>query len=678
MSPERTANDGRIAAGLAAALAVAVLVTYAPVVDYGFVSYDDPEYVVDNVHVHDGVTWRGVVWSFTQGHSANWHPLTWLSHMVDWQLYGDWAGGHHVTSVVLHAANAALLLIALWSLTGAVWRSAMVAALFALHPLRVESVAWVAERKDVLSAFGWFLALFTYARYVRSRSRAARVAVAVAVALALLAKPMAVTLPLALLLLDVWPLGRVPLHEWDGSRVRALVVEKLPLFGLAAMTALVTYRVQAGAGAVMSLANEPLVQRVREAVCAYVIYLRRMLWPDDLAFFYPPPAEISPLAWGGALALLAVVTALAVRERTRRPYLLVGWLWFVGTLVPVIGIVRAGEQFMADRFTYVPSVGLCILVVWTVADALPRRGARVAGALGLAAVLLAASASRAQLSAWRDSRTLYTRALAVTTGNHVADGNLGLLLLDEGHTAEAFEHLQRAAQARPASPKAQMNYGVGLAAMGRLDEAIGRYELATRIEPRYAAAYMNLGKALADEGHLEDAERRYREALAIDPEYAKAYAGLGLVLVAEGRTTDGIEAYRGALRLAPGAADVHNNLALALEHEGAGDEALAEYRESVRLDPHEVRSRFNLAAVLLGRGAYEESVQNYRVVIEQQPDLVEAYEGLGVALEGLGKRREARAAYSEALRRRPGWTQVETRLARLDAAGDVPDGEPRP
>ena len=658
MTPAR----GRLVA-TAMALVLAVGVLYAPVAHFAFVSFDDPEYVARNPHVQTGVGWAGVVWAFTAAHAANWHPLTWLSHMVDWSLYGTWAGGHHLTSVTLHALSAVVLLLALVRLTGAPWESAAAASVFALHPLRVESVAWVSERKDVLAALGWVTAMVAYAGFVERRSLTAYLGVATCFVLGLLAKPMVVTLPFALVLLDLWPLQRVRREGW-----RRLLVEKLPLFGLAALMAWVTYRVQSGAGAVASLAHESLEERVGNAILAYASYLGHALWPFGLAVFYPQ-AAVTPwdrvvVATGGLVAM----TGVAIWQWPRRPYLLVGWLWFVGTLVPVIGLVQAGDQAMADRFTYLPSIGLALIAAWGLGDIARRSAARRRlVTAGIAIVLLGwCIQTRAQVETWRDSRTLYAHALAVTTRNHLAHGNLGLLLLDDGRVDEAMTHFAAAVEARPTSPKAHVNLGVGLATLGRHAEALREYERAVQLDPRLPVAQYNLGLELVEVGRVDEALVHYEEAIRLDPEYASPHVNLGLVLATRGQLDEAITHYRRALVLDPTLAAAYNDLAVALERQGHIADALDAYRAAVRARPDDPRSRFNLGAVLLGQGMAGEAVPQYRELVRIDPQNPEGHAGLGEALAATGDDVGALAAFRQALERRPDWRDVQARVGELE------------
>jgi len=637
--------DWAIACGLAAAVAL----TYAPVRHHEFVNFDDPEYVVDNRHVTGGLSIDAVVWAFRAVHSANWHPLTWLSHMLDCELFGLDPGAHHVTSAVLHGVATLLLFGALRSMTGARWRSAIVAALFALHPRNVESVAWVSERKDVLSAVFWTATMWAYAAYAKRPGPLRYVAVLVLFGLGLLSKPMLVTLPAALLLLDVWPLGRTAIAPpADGRRVaarplRELVVEKLPLFVLSAAASVVTFEAQRRSGAMTTLETLPIAVRVENALVAYATYLAKTVWPAGLAAFYPyrmdiPTAEVAL----SALALLAL-SALAIRAARRRPYFLVGWLWYLGTLVPVIGIVRVGEQAMADRFTYLPLVGIFIAVVWGAADWAERRP-RAGRALGVAAaatLVVFALVARAQIAHWHDSIALFGHALAVTRDNHAAEKNLGAALLAAGRVEEAIEHSRAAVRLRPRDPVAHTNLGAALARAGDIDAARAEYRRALEIDPQNAMAHLDLGVLLADRERWDDALHEYDEVLRIDPTYAKAHAGIGWVAMHRGQNEEAVARFRTALELDPRLAAASNSLALALEDLGRNDEALAVWEAALRRDPDESRLRFNYAAALVGSGRVREAEAQYREILARRPDSGEARAALA---DLLGRQAGASAA----------------------------------
>jgi hypothetical protein len=512
-------------------LVLLVLAVFLQVGNHSFVNFDDPQYVYENPHVQRGLTKESLAWAFTSTGQANWHPLTWLSHMTDVELFGLDAGWHHRVSVLFHLLNTVLLFLVLQRMTGGLWQSAFVAGLFGVHPLHVESVAWVAERKDVLSAFFWMLSLWAYAAYAE-RKGAARYGLVVSFFfLGLLSKPMVVTLPFVLLLLDYWPLGRM-------NRFLDLLAEKAPLFLLSVGSCAATYAAQQREGAIPPADLFPLAVRVANAVVSYVRYLGKTVWPASLTVFYPHPwrtADSIPfLAVAGASTGLVALTALALRDAMRRPYLLVGWFWFVGTLIPVIGLVQVGGQAMADRYTYLPLIGLFIMVAWGIPDLLDRwrLRTRLAGAAGGVVLLALAAGAWFQVSHWKNSVALF------------------------GHAA------------RVSSPNALAHYYLGnaLGAEGRTDEAIFQYLQALTVNPYYFEARYNLANALETAGRNEDAIANYREVLRLKPGLAEAHNNLGIALADTGRLEEAISHFREALRLAPGSADAIRNLGLALEN----------------------------------------------------------------------------------------------------------------
>src|SRR6202167_1037861 len=527
------------------ALIAANLIVYASAWHHGFVNYDDDDYVTTNPVVLRGLTWHGVAWAFTTGYAVNWHPLTWLSHMLDVQLYGLDPGLHHLTNLLFHIVNTLLLFGLLHRMTRALGRSAFVAGLFAVHPLHVESVAWVAERKDVLSTLFWMLTLWAYQEYARRPGLRRYWAVLLFFALGLMAKPMLVTLPFVLLLLDFWPLGRVGIGPnsaggWALSRdgwatMRRLVFEKLPLLALAVVSSIVTFAIHRRGGAVISFAAAPLHIRMANALVSYVAYIGKMLWPARLAVLYPY-AQSLPLWWlAGAFLGLMGISFAVIRAGPRHPYLSVGWFWYLGTLVPVIGLIQVGDQAMADRYTYVPLIGLFIIVAWGVPELLvrwPFRRIALAAAAGLV-ILACAIAARGQLQYWENSSTLWTRALAVTTGNNIAHNNLGVSLADQGKLDEAIAHYSEALRIKPDYADAHNNLGAALADQGKVDEAIAHYSEALRIKPDYADAHDNLGVSLCDQGKLDEGIAHFNEALRIKPDSAKAHNNLGVALASQ-------------------------------------------------------------------------------------------------------------------------------------------------
>jgi tetratricopeptide (TPR) repeat protein len=557
-------------------LALITLAVYAPAQHFGFLTFDDPDYITSNPHVAGGITGAGIVWALTAFHAGTWMPITWLSYMIDVTLHGVDAGWFHITNVALHVASTLALFGVLVRLTGAMGRSAFVAALFAVHPLHVESVAWIAERKDVLSTLFWWLAIGAYAAYVRRPSRSRYARVAACFAAGLMAKPMLVTLPLTLLLLDVWPLNRLgAVRGWG-----ALIREKLPLVALSVVSTVITFAAQQQVGAVAELDVLPLGTRIANGLISYVEYLVNMIWPARLAILYPFPAEVSMSAALASLVLIAAITYLALRARRRHPYVTVGWFWYLLTLVPVIGLAQVGSHAMADRFTYVPLVGIFIVIAWGIPDLLSRRrtqssamgvtGRRALASGAVAIILVLAGVAHVQIGYWQDSLTCWQHALDVTADNFVAEDALGGVLTDEGRMTEAIPHLRRALELHSDFPGAHHNLAVALTKQG---------------------------EAFAGVGRLDDAIAEFQEALGQTPASADVHEDLGLVLFARGRVDDAVAAYREALLFNPGLAEAHDSLGMAYLAQHKVAEATQEFKEALRLDPQIAEAQQALAGL---------------------------------------------------------------------------------
>lgn len=569
-------------------LALLVIVTYAGVRQHDFINFDDPQYVFENIHVRDGVSGGGIKWAFASGYAGNWHPLTWISHMIDVDIHGLDAGAHHVTNLLFHTANTLLLFLVLLRLTGAAGPSALVAGLFGLHPLHVESVAWVSERKDVLSTFFWMLTLLAYVKYVERPAVGRYVAVVILFACGLMSKPTLVTLPLVLLLLDGWPLAR--------TGAARLVREKLPLVAMSAAAGVVTLLAQQQAGAVRTLDALPLAARIENATVAYVGYLWKMLWPVNLAALYPYDRALSPWLVGGAALLLVAVSAIAMAASTRRkaPFVAVGWGWYLITLAPMIGLVQVGSQPMADRYTYVPLIGIFIAVAWSLQAAVARLEVpkRALVALSTVLLLLLALLTARQAALWRDSVTLWAHAVAVTGDNYRARTNLGHALGLRGQWHDALPQLEEAVRITDDAAEPQHYLGQTLAALGRLDGALVHYRRAVALSPAYAEAHGNLGIALAQGGEPEEGLRHIREAVRLEPgspvgraNLAMALTHAGAALANDGQIEKAAGYFTEAITHDPGLVDAHANLAVMQVRRGRLDEAITAYREARRLQP---------------------------------------------------------------------------------------------
>ena len=663
-------NNPRHTALICVLLGMATLAIFWPVVRNRFIDLDDLTYVVWNPAVQAGLTWKGVVWAFTTYCAGNWHPLTWLSHMLDAQLFGLNPAGHHLTSLLLHTANTLLLFFLLKRMTAAPWRSALVAALFALHPLHVQSVAWVSERKDVLSTFFFLLTLLAYARYVKGsaaasqfktrppRSRTGEPAAGVGsrksgvrspetevrgsgpgangrglrfwylaalcfFALGLMSKPMLVTLPFLLLLLDYWPLQRLELQT-QGLKLKTmypLLIEKLPFFALAAASSLVAFAAQKNIGAVPGLGDLSLSTRVLNALASYALYLRKMIWPADLAVFYPYSPSGLPERAAEGLVVLAGISILAFINFRKRPWLAMGWLWYLGTLVPVIGIVQVGGQSLADRYTYIPLIGIFIGIAWGAADLTTvSRGRTIALA---AAALMALGAcggfSFFEVRQWKDSETLFRHALAVTTNNSLAQNSLGGTLAAQGKIGEATIHFAEAVRIQPNYLPALCNLGLSLIQQGKIEEGMGYCRAALAINPGFPNAHFNLGQALVAGGRLPEAVSEYETACQLNPGSVSFRTSLADALAKLGKTNEAAGCYQEALKLQPNYAEAHWRYGMLLASTGNRQEALDHLRKAVRLGPT-VQECLDLASVLKAMGQSDAAIIQYQAALRLQPN----------------------------------------------------------
>jgi len=650
-------------------LGLITLALYLPSLRHDFLAYDDQQYVSENPHVQASLSGHGLLWAFGF-HAGNWHPLAWLSHMLDCQLYGLNPTGHHLTNVLLHVANTLLLFLVLNRMTGAAWRSAFVAALFAWHPLHVESVAWVAERKDMLCAFFWMLTLWAYAKHVtrdkwQATGKGASVMSPVtchlslfywlallSFTLALMSKPMAVTLPFVLLLLDYWPLRR-----FRPSTIPQLVVEKIPFFALTAIACTLT--VSAQQQAIVSTAGLPVWQRIAHALAAYGHYLSAMFVPRHLAVYYPYETAIPVAKIILAGIVLAVATVLAFRFAKRWPYVVTGWLWFLGTLVPVIGLVQVGDQAWADRYTYLPLIGLFIALVWWAHDLgdsrparqIDRRRAGRAVLRGAAAVvgLALLTGTSFQLRHWKNTRTLFEHAAQVTRNNHMAVTMLGSLLAKEGKLDEAIEHYRTALRFKPGYPEAYFFLGNALDQQGKHDEAIAAYRQALWFKPIQEQTHILLGVALAKQEKYDEAIVHYVAALKLNRESAVAHNNLARILHTQGRLDEAIEHYSAALKLDPKLAQAHNNLGILLIQKGRFADGTIELREASRLNPENPETQYNLALALNQQEHWGEAAELFTKTVAGASTDPNGHYQFAVALAHLQRPREAMSHYASAL-----------------------------
>ena len=624
-------------------LVITALAAYWPVLKCEFVNYDDDKYVTENPHVKRGITYESVIWAFTTPHYHMWHPLTSLTHLLDYQLFGLNPAWHHLTSLLFHIASTLLLFGILKRMTAAVWPSLFVVAVFALHPLNVESVAWVSERKNVLSTFFWMLTLTAYIRYT-DRSCLGRFLLLVLVfALATMTKPMVVTLPFVLLLLDYWPLGRLQFKrlsdeqdleqtesgQVDGRRVPLwrLLVEKIPLFVLVGALSAVTFIAQQRGGVMSGWHNVPLKYRLANALVSYVAYISKMVWPTRLAVFYPHPFNKLPI-WqvvASALVLLAVSVAVLWFAR-RRKYLTVGWLWYLGILVPVIGLVQVGSQAMADRYTYLPFIGLFIMIAWGMYELLTNWRYRkiTLGSLALAVLLALAVCTRLQLRHWRNNKSLFERAINVTDDNFVMNNNYANVLKNMGQAEKAIEHFYKALRIRPDSPEIYNNLGNAFRRLDRFDDAVMCYQKALELKAYFPQACYNLAAELTRQGKTDEAVDQYRLALRLRPDDVETLSGLGFALAQKGRFDEAIGYYQKALELEPDNIIARGRLGLALASVKKFDEAIEQFQIVLKASPQDLEMHCNVGILLAAQGKTDEAIKAYRRALKIDPNYTKA------------------------------------------------------
>ena len=627
-------------------LVVITFLSYWQVLDHGFLNFDDTRYITENTHITKGLTLEGVAWAFTHSYASNWHPVSWLSHMFDFELYGLEPSGHHLTNLLFHIANTLLLFGVLLKMTGAVWRSGLVAVLFALHPLNVESVAWIAERKNVLSTFFWLLTLLAYVAYVEKKSIGRYLLVALFLALGLMSKPMLVTLPFVLLLLDFWPLkrwgwGDIVAHKETLTR---LILEKIPLFILIVAASVTTYIVQKGGGALRSTEFSSLYFRIANALVSYLEYLEKLVWPQGLSVFYPHPGNALPV-WKALMCTVVLmgITTWVVREVRKVPYLAVGWFWYLGTLVPVIGIVQVGEQAMADRYMYIPMIGILIAIVWGLSESIKNKKYKLLPILVI--IPLLTGLTWAQLSHWKSSATLFKHAISVTENESpsfvIAYNNLGHALASEHRYKEAVEQFRQAIKINPYYSKAHNNLGYSLSELKRFDEAMEHYQHAINIETGYAEAYNNLANALGQKRNLKESVAYYNEAIRFKSDYAEAYFNLGVLLNRLGKNEEAILQFHKALKIKPDFISAHNHLGSLLGQRGDFQGAIEHYRQAITFDPEFAKAHNNLGSTLAQQGKFAEALVHFERAINIDPGYLDAQKNLELARSLVGKKVDA-------------------------------------
>lgn len=632
-------TDFRIVFLVSLLLLVAIIVPYRQVIIFDFVGYDDELYVTENLNVQKGLTVKGIKWAFTTFHSANWHPLTWLSHMFDCELYGLNPMGHHWTNSMIHMANTILLFLVLKLMTGTIWRSAFVAALFALHPLHVESVAWVSERKDVLSTFFGLLMIGAYYRYIKGPDVKNYLLVFIFLSLGLMAKPMLVTFPFVLLLLDFWPLKRFHYkndyllksdrtHYYGSKKFFRLILEKIPLFVPVVISSCLTFMAQQSSSAVKSLETFPLNARIANALVSYVNYVLKMFWPGKLAVFYPHPGNTLP-AWQifGSALVIATACFWAIRTLKKFPYIGVGLFWYLGTLIPVIGLVQVGNQAMADRYSYIPLIGLFIIVAWGGSEPFKKWHYQKTFLCVFSVAVLSALVicTTYQLKHWKNAIALFEHTIKVTKNNYHAQNNLGT----------AFVQVE-------------------------LDKAVSHYKEALKIKPDYVMALYNLGTALLKKENYDEAVLYCKKALKINPKKTDARMNLANVLFMQGKYDEAVFHYNEILKIYPENADAHYNLAYVVSTQGNFAEAVFHYKKTLIINPQYSKAHYNLGNILINEEKIKEAFTHFAEAIKIKSDYVQAYNKIGLILLQQGKFKKAGVFFSKALQLDPGFSEART------------------
>jgi len=645
-------------------LAIVTLFVYWQVIDHKFVNFDDNIYITENVHIKNGLSKDGILWSFGfDKRETYWHPITWLSHMLDCQFFGLDSGMHHLISLVFHIANVLLLFLVFLRISGAVWRSAFVAALFALHPINVDSVAWIAERKNLLSTFFWMLTMLSYVYYVRKPTLSKYFVILLAFTLGLLAKPMLVTLPFVLLLMDIWPLKRTSLKTMQHSEaprqlsaevsLSHLILEKVPLLVLALLATVISSFSLKQADGLISPEVVPYDLRIANAIVSYVKYIGKLLWPKDLAILYPFPTEMLPF-WqiAGAFLILATLSFFVVMSFRKRPYLLIGWLWYLGTLVPVSGIVMGGLwPAMADRWAYVPLIGIYIMVSWGSADLFPQwRYRKTVFLLSSLVILLAFLITTIhQLTYWKNDYTLFKHALNVTKNNAVMHNYFGHVLFKLGEKTEAAFHYVEALSINPIFIDAQNNLGNMYLEQGKINEAINMYRYALMNDADFDEANYNIARALTKQGKFDEAIIYYKKALSINPDNTDYNSNIALTFALQKKTDEAIEYYNKALQLNPEYMEAHNNLGAILTQRGRFDEAIAHYRKALSLNPAYSEAERNLNITLANREKFNNAVNKFQDALKSSPDDPALLWNLGELYKGIGRTDRAIESYEKAL-----------------------------
>jgi tetratricopeptide (TPR) repeat protein len=660
---------------------VLVFISLAPywqIYNHDFIKYDDDRYVTENVHVNTGLKSDNIMWafSFRSMKVDYWEPLTWISLMVDAQLFGLNASGYHIVNLLFHIINTLLICIVFHRMTGSLWRSAIVASLFAIHPLHVESVAWVTERKDVLSTFFMMLALWAYAKYAGQPSLKTYLPILLLFALGLMSKPMIVTLPCVFLLLDYWPLRRFVAdtastadkkrigHEYfDFKLLGKLVYEKIPLFVLTAVS--ISFTLVAQRHEITAMKHLSLLLRIENALVAYCCYIAKAIWPFSLAVLYPHPEFIPAWQVCGSFVILVSLCGLAVWTARRYPYFIVGWLWYLGTLIPVIGLVQVGAQSMADRYTYIPLIGIFIAVVWLIFDF--AKGVKYREYILTAATVMVTGALMIitwhQVTYWKNSMSLFSHTLSVTKNNHIILTNMGASLAEQGKFEEAIPHYQEALRIKPDDVDARYNLANALARQGKTEEAVSHYAGVLQAQPDSAAVHNNMGIALSQLGRTDEAIVHFREAIRIKPAFQDAGSNLEKALMGQARARKPVPEKVAIQPADPNSAEGQLRMGLSLYQQGKADEAIPKFEEALRLDPKLVAAHVSLGLIMAQKRNLDKAIEHFRKALKIKPDIAETHNSLGVALTYKGALDEAVEHFETAIKINPRFAKAHNSLA---------------
>ena len=654
---------------------------YFQVHQFEFVGFDDNEYVYENPHVTSGINFENIRWALTAFHSNNWHPLTWISHMVDCRIFGLNPGWHHLVNLFFHISNSVLLFIIFRRMSGRLWQSAFVAAVFAVHPLHVESVAWVSERKDVLSTFFGLLTILSYAWYVGKQNFKRYSLVISFFILGLLSKPMLVTLPFVLLLLDYWPLRRFHFQkEAEGSRQNFFnikhinIIEKIPLFVIAAASSIMTFFAQKAGAVMVSLAFIPIETRVANAITSYVSYIVRLFVPLNLSCIYPHPLVISWEKLLLSVTLLMIISAFAIKNIKKAPYFIVGWLWFLGTLVPVIGLVQVGMQSMADRYMYIPSIGLLLIISWGASEIIQKKKAakKVSETVAIIGIILMVIISWKQIAYWENSEKLFKRALQVTDNNYIAHHKLGAYFSTQGREENAIKNYLKSIQIDPGFHDSYFNLGLLYYHQGEMEKAVSNLLKAAAIKPDYADTYSILGAAFFQKKDYEKAEENYLKEVKIAPDRIDANFNVGAVYLCLDKIDEAIAFFKKTIDLRPDFVNGYHYLGLSFDKKGQGEKALEYYQIALGIKPDSMKIRFLVAKKMMEQKKFAKAADQYSSILRLNPNNANAMHKKGVALSKLGDIDNAIKYYSKAIKLEPKFAEAYFDLgSALYIKGDV-------